>query len=132
MEDVKQKILGKDIYLYICRMADEITSLKMLSVNKYFYSELCFRIVLENKYPLLCVYRLNENWIRFYKRKIYIIQLRKIGYIYTASHDVDPEDQYLISYKEKDFSLISYDERKEKEKKFPFRRIDFYISKQSH
>lgn len=99
----------KDIYIYICCKTDDLTSIRMLSTNKHFYSAFYFKVVFDNKYPLLSAYKVNdENWIKFYKRIYCILQLQKSGYIYTSSQDVDPEDNYLSC---RQFQQLTYNEK---------------------
>lgn len=88
-------IIPKDIYLYIAQFADDITSIRMLSVNKEFNNN--FRQVFHKKYPLLDnFHEQNEDWRKYYKRQIgYISRMqreRKVPYIPVK--DFNPEQVY--------------------------------------
>lgn len=98
-------IVSKDIYLYIAQCADDITSIRMLSVNKEFNNK--YRQVFYKKYPLLDNFHEHEeDWRKFYKRKIrYIYRMKKDRKVpYMPLKDFDPEQVYFSN----DFNIKTY------------------------
>lgn len=89
--------LTKDAYLEIAKAADDETIVKMLSVNRNFRDDKFFKLVFEDKYPLLIKFKKdNESWKYFYlKMVMYIFKLKEQHDLdYIPSEKFDPEDFY--------------------------------------
>lgn len=87
-------IIPKDIYLHIAQFADDITGIRMLSVNREFNNK--FRQVFHKKYPLLDNFHLqNEDWRKYYKIQIaYIYKLKRRGIPYMPLKKFNPEQAF--------------------------------------
>ena len=53
--------LTKDAYLEIAKAADDKTIVKMLSVNRKFHDDEFFKLVFEQRYPLLVKFKKDKQ-----------------------------------------------------------------------